>query len=298
MKFDQYIVSLLPSFGKDRVLEDCRVTRNEIKDISLPLYDTAAPLFKGYKFKSPELLEQIASFNRLCKPGSDNIITHIQKCLKASLENLDEVEGLVEKTYNEEVAGAGLTYLKANLLQFTECLNFVARYARRYLLWVYIAETAEIPDSETALVDAMAPAEIEWIKINFVPFCTALNVVGIPTSKVKKALADVPDIVVTEENVKSLTSTLGAQKLDPLSVGLIPVWLNPIYHIGMFVAEWQASRYKAAKEEKKLVELRYLNLKKRQEGKPDARLQKEIDYTAGRLRELNYKLAKMEKDND
>lgn len=296
MKFEKYIQSLLPTFGKDRVLEDCRVTRTEIKDVTLPLYDTAVPLFKGYKFKSGDVQEQIASFNRLCHPGSDNIITHIQKALKASLENLDEVEALVEKTYNEEVAGSGLTYLKANLLQFTECLNFVSRYARRYLLWIYVAETAQIPDSETDLSEAMAPAEIEWIKINFIPFCTALNVVSIPTTKVKKALNDIPDIVVTEENVRSLSATMGENKLDPFEVRLIPVWLNPIYHIRMFVAEWQANRYKAALEERKLIELRHLNLKKRQEGKPDARLQKEIAYTEQRLRNINFKISKMEKD--
>lgn len=294
MKISNYIQSLLPSFSKDRVLEDCRMTRTEIKEITLPMYDSATTLLKGYKFKSDTLKGDVITFNRLVKGNGNDLIVGIQKGLKAALENLDEIEALCDKIYNEDVAGLGLTYMKANLLQFTECLSFVSRYSRKYLRWVYVVETAENIEDEVDLTDSMMPAEIEWLRANFVNFCSALNVVSLPTTKVTKALNEIPDVVVTEENAKTLPATLGESKIDPFAMGLIPIALNPIYHIGLFVAEWQANRYKAAKEEKKLVELRYLNLKRVLDGKRDARIEKEIEVVERRLNDLNYKIAKME----
>ena len=75
----------------------------------------------------------------------------------------------------------------------------------------------------------------------------------------------------------------------------IPVWLNPIYHIGMRIAEWQAKRYKSAKEELSLLQLRKLNLERVSAGKPDAKIQSEIKYLEARIQGLNFDIDEMEK---
>jgi hypothetical protein len=298
MKILSYIQSLLPSFKKDRVIEDIRLVRAEIIEHTGPSYKVATELLSKWKFKSPVLSKQISIFERMVKgEGNDNIVVTIDKSFKSILENLHIVENLINKMYNEEVVGKGFTYLKVNLLQFVEAVSFVSKFARRFLIYIYICETEVYPDSGTALYTSLSKAEIEWIEANFVSFCTALNIVTIKPNDLDKQFNNIPDIVVTNENVETLSSTLGEARLDPFQMKLIPIWLNPIYHIGMFVAEWQADRYKAAKEEVKLLQLRKLNLEKLSEGKPDAKLQKEIEYMEGRIQGLNYKLAKMEKDN-
>lgn len=297
MKLQQFVASVLPSFGKDRVMEDIRLTRTELKDITLPAFHQAAVAFKGHKFKSKALADQIATFGRMVKGGSGNVIEIIEKQLPIALKNLDEVEDLIERGFNEEVAGAGLTYMKANLLQFSECLHFVSRFSRKFLLYIFVCETAEYEDSGTTIAESMTPAEIEYIRVNFVNYCTAFNAVVNQPQTVRKLLEDVPDILITSENVLSLSSTLGEKKLDPLQMKLIPIWLNPIYHVGMFVAEWQADRYKVAKEELRLIQLRKLNLEKISAGKPDAHVQKEITYLESRVQTMNFKIAKMEAKN-
>jgi len=297
MKLQQFVASVLPSFGKDRVMEDIRLTRTELKDITLPAFHQAAVAFKGHKFKSKALADQIATFGRMVKGGSGNVIETIEKQLPIALKNLDEVEDLIERGFNEEVAGAGLTYMKANLLQFSECLHFVSRFSRKFLLYIFVCETAEYEESGTTIAESMTPAEIEYIRVNFVNYCTAFNAVVNQPQTVRKLLEDVPDILITSENVASLSSTLGEKKLDPLQMKLIPIWLNPIYHVGMFVAEWQADRYKVAKEELRLIQLRKLNLEKISAGKPDAHVQKEITYLESRVQTMNFKIAKMEAKN-
>lgn len=295
MKLSQYLSSLLPTFGRNQVIEDCRLTKTEITEFTQPAYDIALPLLKGWKFKSPILQSQMGTFGRMVKSvGNDNAVVTIQKSFKNILANLSATEEMINKTYNEDVASAGLTYLKANLLQFVEATAFVSKFARKFLIYIYICETSVLDDGETVVDHSLSKAEIEWIGANFVSFCTALNIVSGDPSNVKKLINSIPDIVITSENVATLGASLGESKIDPFQMKLIPIWMNPIYHVGMFVAEWQADRYKVAKEEVKLLQLRRLNLEKLSDGKPDARVQHEINYMETRIQGMNYKINKME----
>jgi len=297
MKAHSYLTSLLPSFGKDQVIEDIRLTRGEISDVTIPAYEAAVGLLKDASIRSKYLEGDMALFKRTVKSSQGGFTKTVLQALKTSLENLDHAEELITKTYNDDIAGAGVTYMKANLLQLVEVIGFVSKFARKYLLYIYVCETAEFDDSNTELTDSITPAEQEWLRANFLSFCTSINIVSTAPHTLKKSLTDIPDVVITEENSHTVGSTLGDNKVDPLQMRLIPVWLNPIYHIGMFVAEWQANRYKAAQEELKLLQLRKLNLERLSEGKPDARIQKEITYMESRIQGLNYKIAKMEKNN-
>lgn len=298
MRFANYIASLLPSFSKDRVIEDARLTRTEIKEHTAPSYEAAADLMKSWKFKSPQMEKPLGIFDRMVKSsGNDNFVVTIDKGFKVMLENLNHIEDQVSKTYNEEVAGGGLSYLKANLLQFVECIGFVSKFARKFLIYAYICESAMFEESSESVTTSLSPAEIEWLDANFVSFCTAFNIATNAPSHVERKLSEIPDIAITSENEHTLGSTIGEAKIDPFQMKLIPIWMNPIYHVGMFFAEWQSNRYKAAKEEVKLLQLRRLNLQKLSDGKPDAAVQKEIAYMESRIQGINFKIAKMEKSN-
>jgi hypothetical protein len=297
MKIIDYIKSLLPNFKRDRVIEDLRITRGEIRECTLPAFESPTPLFKGWKFKSKEMKDKNAQFGRLVKSdGGGNIIGTIEKSLKAVITNLDIIEELVNKCFMEDVSGSGFTYLKANLLQLVELSGFVSKYSRKFLIYVYVLESAEFPDEGSESRDAITPYELEWINSNFLSFCTALSILNGSPDSLKKQLDDIPDIRITEENGPSLSATLGSSRIDPFNMGLIATWVNPIYHLRLMVAEHQAERYKAAKEEMSLCQLRKLNMEKLSEGKPDAAVQKQIQYMEKRIDDLNYKIIKMEKD--
>lgn len=83
MKIINYITSLLPTFGKDRVIEDIRITRNEIKEATEPSYKNADVMYKGWTFKSAPLKEKLDTFKRMVKHGGgDNAIAVIHKGFK------------------------------------------------------------------------------------------------------------------------------------------------------------------------------------------------------------------------
>jgi hypothetical protein len=118
--------------------------------------------------------------------------------------------------------------------------------------------------------------------------------------EVEKIIDTIPDIVINISNADAVSSTIDAGKLSPFSShGLIQgnsqtIFNNPIYHIGLMVAEWQANRYKLSKETKKVLELRLLNLQMIQQKNPDAKLEKEIEYIQSRIQGLDFKIKKME----
>lgn len=296
MKIENFVASILPSIARDNVLEDIRITEGELKTTTIPAYQHAAPFFKSWKFQNDISKDYQATFSRIAKGHSGDLINVIAKGLPTVLGNLAVTEVEIKKVFAEDTAAGGMSYLKAQLLQYVEMAGFVSRYAMKLLVLIYAAETSSADAGETVITECMAPAQLEWLKLNFVNFCTAFAAVTLSVTDTEKAFRNIPDIVVTPENAKTLPATVGLAKIDPMGCGLIPVKLNPIYHIRMRIAEWQTRRYDAAKDELKLCQLRQLNLERVAQNKPDPRIQKEIEYIEERTQKLAAKIAEMERE--
>lgn len=293
MKFTTFIKSLLPGFEKDRVLEDIRITRTELKEITIPAFESSVPLLKSSSLKSKEIEDFDKVFRRNNPGFPRELFEGMLEGLQIAESNLDVAEDLISKTYNEDVAAGGMTYLKANLLQFVELVGFVSKYARKFLFYIFVMEAANFEANSLKMSESLSKAELRWIEENFLNFSQAFKIVSTPKAKLGKQFSDIPDIVITGDNEELLMRTQGS-KMDPMSLRFIAAWLNPIYYFRMQVAEWQVNRYNAAKEELKIIQLRKLHLERVRSGEPDARLEKEIAYLEERAQKLNYKIQQME----
>jgi hypothetical protein len=300
MKIDQFFKSLLPSFSRDTVLEDCRITTGEIKETVKPAFDEGVKLMKNWKFKSPDVEMLGKTFSSLVQKTHGNMIVTIEQKIPTILENLAEVEDLIKSTYADEVAAGGITYLKAQLLQFVEAASFFAKYSRALLNFIYVHESApfikESDEQYDAVQESLIPFEVAYIQNNMSSFCVALNALSGAGGDIKKQLSEIPDIVITDDNAKTLPSSVGMAKLDPLKFGFIPVFMNPIYHIRIGIAEWQVEQYKLAQRELQMLQMRKLNLEKLQAGQPNPVLQQKLGETERAIHGMKTKIAKMEKD--
>ena len=296
MKLDAFAKSLLPNFSKDRVDEDIRITLDELKNSTIPAYKDAANYMRDWKFNNPIIINNIKVFNELVKKRKGNLVVCVYAALENAEANLKLVRDMIGRSYADDIVGTGLTYYKANLLQFTEVAHFVSRYARRYLNYLFVAETSMLPDQPT-VEDTLAPADVDWIAVNFANFCLAINVVNREARAMSLSTNIVPDIVITDENATTVEQTMGSDKVDPLQMGFIPVVLNPCYHIGMALAEWQTNRYHAAKQEVKVLQLRRMNLENLVAGKPNPQVQKQIEYAESRIQGYLREIDKLEKKN-
>jgi hypothetical protein len=295
MKIQNYIRSIKGIFTKDELRDNIRNIGKELDTTTVPAYHSALTMFRTWSFKSAEMKAKIQTYGHTANNKGGNIIVAISDTLDIASDNLRIIEKFFESTYNEDVAAGGMTFVKVQVQQFIDAVGFVSRYGRKFLQYAVVCETAQYQKSEEAAgVSAYgSPVEIKWIDDNWNTFLLALNCVGTPTNQITKLLSEIPDIVVTDDNVDVLASDVGEKKLDPFRTGLIPVNLNPFYLIGMMFAEWQANSYKVALEELKLLQLRKLNLEKLKAGKEDLALQKQIDSLARRIADANYRLSKM-----
>lgn len=295
MKIDKFLSSMLPSFEKTRVKEDIGLLREELKEVVLPVYDSAVKAMKKRDFRAEPIIAFNNDFTSSVKTATKgNFIVVIHESMRNAYENLDMLEVMIDKFYSDDVMRDGMTYLRINLLQYLEAISFASRFSRAILLWTYAAEISAVGEEYEG--DEISEGEREWINKNSSTFFQCINIIGLKKKDIEKKLEEIPDVVATEENNQFIPRTIGKHKLDPFHFDLIPVKLNPIYHVRMLITEWQVARHRAAMEEKRMLEFRLLQMKQIESGKDDAKLQERIEYTEGRLQKLRYKLQEMEEE--
>ena len=294
MKIDRYLDSLLPSFSRQRLLDDLAVIREELKDNTLPPIKSIATAFGTRKFES----QWVADFNTAFTKGVNlrfkgNFYNGMYDVLQIINDNVDAVESLINAYYADDVLRDAMTVLRINLLQYLETMSFAVRYARRIAVATMAIEVDAVSEKQ-GLDTVITAGEVEWLTTRRVHFFAALNTLSAERKVVEERFKALPDMTVNADSIANTNSIIGANRTDPFQFGLIPIVLNPIYHVRMAIADWQVTRYKAAQEEKRMLEFKLLKLKLAQTGKKDARLDEQIEYTAGRLDKLNYKLKTME----
>jgi hypothetical protein len=296
MDLTSYIKGLFPTFKKDDVIESCNLTIQGIREHTLPAYVSADSLFNGKPFKSKHMEDFVSAYNKQVERTSGaKLITSIKVTLENSLELLEGVLSASKKEFSSAEASIALTYKKSMYLRTVQCAQFAHIYARKFLNYVYILETAEM-DDQTDLKGSLVPIEIKWIEDNFISFCEASRVLKTSKDKYDRFVKEIPEANISELTEMTLPETIGYSKLDPLAMRNLHVSWNPFYLVGMMVARFQADSYKSAGAELELLQLRKLNLERILAKEPDARIQKELEYMERRVSDLSYKLEQDKKD--
>lgn len=296
MKILDYIASLVPSFDKQRILNNVAALQTELGSTTLKSYQEAGDLFKAKKFKSKWVNDFDSNYHATMRDNrSENFVLAIATILKSVPAKLGFLESLIASDFSKDVARSALTYKKATVLKYLELVQFAQDYGNRLLIKVMALET----DANSGInsVDDNPPAIQSWMRQNERAFLDALNVLSMPLADIKEKIEEIPDINAIPESAGVVSETVGGHRVDPLGLGfIVTTWMNPIYHLRMAFAEWQVERYKAKQEEKKMLEFRLLALQESYEKKKDPKLQQVIEYTNGRLQSLNRKLSEIESE--
>ena len=300
MNIITYIKGLAHRFGKNQVQKSCELVSESLRSHAIPAYAAAAELFKSSKIKSKEGTEFVSTFKKLATyPRSGTIMDAILETLENSVKVLDFISKKSDTLYADNESNLGLTFQKATYLRVVSAITFTNDFSRKFLNYVYVLETSTV-DSDFQIKDSITPAEIKFVEDNFVSFCTCISILQNSIESIQTNVDNLPDAIVSETSESAFESTMGISKIDPLGLRgfTIPITVsakwNPFYFIGSVFADFQVAAYKAAKEEHELLQLRKLNLEKIYEKKPDARLQKEMEYLSNRISGLNYELSKTE----
>ena len=293
MQILNYVKSLLSHFNKERVQEDINICRNEMQNTTIVMYQNAEGALKNLQSKeAKEFEKQWFTYVKNAKRGS--LVSSIHGKLEECLPTLDMLDKLAEARFEDEIMTAGMTISKATSLRLVEVAGFISTYALRFLNYVYVLETTAVTGQAGYVGQNLTPGEITMIKNHFPEFCLAIAAFAREPKSVEKTLDSIPEILVSERGESAL-KVFGEAKVDPLGVFRVKGFTyNPIYHVGLLVAEMQANRYKRAKELKSVLELRLLNLQQQQSGSADATLDREIEIIQSRIDSLDEKIRKAE----
>lgn len=293
-----YFKSLVTVVKKSAVLEDGRVTEQELKQKVIPAWEEAVKQFRGKAaLQSTLATEKAKIYARMVGGTPKNMPEEILDRLKRLHGIMGVVRVTVEHSFEDVMVADGMSVAKLNVIKIMETGSFLSRYSLHFLNYLYVVETAEQMGDDTYIKDHISKGQLQWIEENFITYCQLSAALCIKPEQVSKLLAALPETHLGMDP-QAATSMLGEKVVNPLGVmGFSPTTSNPIYHFRLFIAEYQANRYKEAVELKTTLELRLLNLRRRQDGHADAKLEADIQYTQGRLDRVSEEIREVEEQS-
>lgn len=295
MKLLNFLQSLLPSFDKARIIDNITQIKDSLNTNTLPPLATIAELAGDRKFKDDWVKgfnEQFLAKVKLNTRTRGNFYVVMHEVMKNISENIPAIEHLVDSYFADDIMRESMTIVRANLLQYMETMDFAIRVTNRLLIVTMDMEEAAV----TGTSFEIPAGEIKWIESRLTDYYSAMTIMAGSKADVETRFKKMPDMNVNPENINNINAVAGQSEVDPFGFGFIGVKMNPIYHVRIALAEYQIERYRLDKEQKTMLELKLMRLKQLDDGSNDARLQKQIAYTQGRIDNLNYKIKKMEED--
>jgi hypothetical protein len=294
MKIAKYVQSLLPSIEKKSVRKNLDDLRAELRDHTLPPFQTSHEMLKRWRFKDRFCQDVDKRFPR--EVGSKfrgNYVEVTYFILKRTLENIDTFDKMVDEAYAHDVVRSAISYSDTQLLQLIEAISFAVRYARKLLMYT-LAQEVDLYRDNNLRGQELTKAETDWLIRNVQVFYLTLRALDKPGKDYLSIFQEIPDIAVDVDNADNVAAMVGSQNLDPLRLGAHGLILNPIYHVRIAWTEWQVARYDSAKEERKMLEFQILDMKNALDNKSDPKLEKALEYTQDRVSRLSYKIQKIE----
>lgn len=298
MNIFDYVKKIKKRFTKTDVLSSIDTINAELTNLTIPLFkerlewlvhNDSSLKSSLYKSDRDILVGEIAA-SKYIRPS--NPFAMILAVLENTSEILNFVSGKMEKDTGIEFTGESLTAERVNLLQLVDLAGFVSTYSRLWLDLILSAESHH--HNQTGSVTDLTKGSIMYLGENRKSFTHALSILATPVNKIDDLFKAIPDVVIAEASPMAIKSVIGDSTIDPLKLNLVQSKAWPPYLIGMVISDYNANRYKTAKEEAQFLELRIGRLKRQMENKDDPKLAAILEKRKGQLDTYRGRIKRME----
>lgn len=296
MKVEKFYESLMPNMERKRLVEDLDQLREEIDKTVLPKLKESSDLQKGRRLESSYAKALEAQFTKtLPDYRQKSLFDGMAGVLNNVRLNLASIEKMIPDLFGKDITKESIDYRKANLLQYIQLSSFVVDYTLRALYRSVASEVYTSLNQADQIDVHLTPAEKKWFDENREAYFAALNAINLTNHEFMEKVDQIPNVNVVPENADLIRQTLSGAVLDPFRFGIVaPTSWNPLYQLRLVHAEAQVKRFRAKVEERRGLEYRLLQWKQAQQGKNDAKLAGEIEYSEGRLQRLTYEINEMQ----
>lgn len=294
MKILQYVSQLIPSFGRDRVLDEITRLNSAVTGTLMPALRQAQKSFQHDAVDS-DLAKRLQGELRSVFPefAHSDLFDILVNLFRSVPGQLDVLEHFVEQHFAKDQTKEAITYRRATVLQYLDTLTFAVEFATNWTVRVVAAEAAlaaKEPERTDAYLTPRQKEEFDSLKTDWF---AALKVVYQDPKVLLSAIEHVPDAVVSETNDAAVAAT---RSIDPLKMNFIRPRFNLLYRLGMMKAEWDVARIQRSKEEKQLMELRLHELTLARTGATNPRLEHQIKLVTDRLNKINFRIRRLSDD--
>lgn len=303
LNLSSFIKSLLPSFDKSDLESDLEISLETIGSID-EVYVSLEETYKVIKFSDKQVNELIKEFykefstnkHKVKLSSTKNIAADTLTLFKNVKINGEYILKEISDSVNDVIVSQALTAYKANLLRSVAHYYFLTRYALDFANYIYSQEAEHI-SSDFGNEFKLNKKQKEFIVKNMWIYGRLLSIYGDEHESFKSRIEDLEEITLPKDSVDEAMDSYSSNKVDVfnnLPQGFIG---SPIYSIRLVFAQWEADRYRALKDKRKLLELRYLHLKLlKEQNQNDINIEKEITHLQKNITNIDYKLAKIEED--
>lgn len=298
-KIKTFLNSIYGSINKSDTELDLEKSVSFLSDI-IDAYNLTASSIPDGDFKNPANKAIIKSFyndvqRTLSKSFplsvSQNFLLDMVNILTNVQTNGKEVQYRLRNFKSNVISTTAIGADAAAILRAVPHYYFMTRYAVELLNYLLANEIKELNSTPTEI----PKRQEQSLKDNMMIFAALLGGYGCDEKEFKIKVDAVPETVLTKAQDVRVDEYEYDYRID-IVPGLPNGFIgSPIYTIRSAIAKWQADRYHAAEDTKRLLSLRlnyYENLKA--SGQVNAEVEKEISYLQGQISKISAKLERME----
>lgn len=288
-----FIKKLNMRIEKPVVMKDTEATLKELQTMVVPMLKEMSEQAKIAPFKSKyfnNLSSHVYAYVKFARK-SNNFWLDLGQAFSNVSANCDELHRLVEEYLAQDTLRDAISARGANLVRMAGVMSFVSSYATAAMDFAVQQESVALGNS-----DETPPAQYKYMFDEIEKFSRLLADVSIDPKQFKTLFTDIPEVYLSADNMASAAAMFAEKELDPFSnLRGVSNWVgSPIYSIRLAYETWQADRFHAAKDRKKMLELRLIHLQNQLEKSPNPRLEKEIEGLQARINKYDRKFREIE----
>lgn len=255
MGLSSFIRGMLPLLPKANVVESITRSKEAIKNQLIPSLDHTIEIFKGKKFNSGYANDVNTYFQkRNMIKGRGSFLNVLRDILGNILDTEDYILTAMSSSKNSRLATEALSMYEVNILAYQNAVVNIVEYSSRLLSLFWITES-NLAAGKTQY-EGVLKGEISWLLEGLPRFVLELSCLDRKRKEVEDDMKALANIVFDPDNEDTMRALTDKKSIDPLGFGLLPVSINPFFHVGRWLVEIQNDRYNALLIDKQRIDIR------------------------------------------
>lgn len=289
MKFKELLIKLAPSYAKRSIISELEQITDICDNYTKPSWE----LFTKWVKETKDLSTAITEFELKFKKRVKNVTVY--DAVTKSIDNIslltEHMARTLDEKFAEDITKASMSAYALNVFKLMNLMSFTLKYTRLLIIKLTDDQHSYVSDQNNF---KLSKQDVKYIDTNIYAYIYCIEVLSGDGKKLIEKLENIPEMIVTAENVDKSNLMPGVD-VDPLKLNFISPKFNPFMLVGSVMVKYQADKYKQAQADLKEIQCRLLHLKQlAQDGKEDARLEKQIEYYTNLNNKLKAKIEDME----